>query len=123
MKLRRLSMAVTLLIAVGDIYALPPTVELSAMEQRVKACGACHGGDGISINTMWPNLAGQKEGYLAKQLKDFRSGARKDPLMGPMAKPLSDKDIADFAKYFSGLGAAAAPASHAAPASSPAPKP
>ena len=65
---------------------------------------ACHGANGISPNDIWPNLAGQKEGYLAKQLKAFRDGQRKDPMMAPMVAALSDADIADLAAYFASLG-------------------
>ena len=109
------ALAAVLLLVCGSAYAMRPGVELTPMEERAKACGACHGGDGISINPVWPNLAGQKETYLAKQLRDFRSGVRKDPLMVPMAKPLSDKDIVDFAKHFSSLQ----PAPQAAPPAAP----
>ncbi len=66
-------------------------------------CVACHGANGISANTMWPNLAGQKEGYLAKQMHDFKSGARKDPMMNPLVAALSDKDIEELSKYFSAM--------------------
>jgi mono/diheme cytochrome c family protein len=58
---------------------------------------------GISNNPMWPNLKGQKEGYLIKQLKAFRDGTRTDPMMSPMAKPLTDADIDNVAAYFSSL--------------------
>lgn len=44
-----------------------------------------------------------KKGYLAKQLKAFRDGTRQDPMMAPMAKPLSDDDIANLAAYFNSL--------------------
>ena len=74
-----------------------------AGKARAATCAACHGPNGISSNPMWPNLAGQKEQYLIKQLKAFRSGKRKDPSMGPMAKPLSDADIEDLAAYYAGL--------------------
>lgn len=69
----------------------------------VSTCIGCHGPTGVSASSLWPNLAGQKEGYLAKQLNDFKSGQRKDPLMGPISQSLSEQDIADLAKYFSGL--------------------
>lgn len=67
------------------------------------SCGACHGPVGISSNPQWPNLAGQKGAYLANQLKAFRSGERKNVLMGQMAAQLSDDDIANIAAYYSGL--------------------
>ena len=64
---------------------------------------ACHGAAGISGNDLWPNLAGQKPGYLVKQMKGFRDGARKDLMMSPMASSLSDDDIANLAAYFCSL--------------------
>ncbi|MCB1668129.1 MAG: cytochrome c [Porticoccaceae bacterium] len=77
--------------------------DAAAGQAKAAMCVACHGANGISTNDMWPNLAGQKEGYLAKQMKDFRDGKRNDPLMGSMAKGLSDADIANLAAYYSGL--------------------
>lgn len=70
---------------------------------RAASCAGCHGANGISNNPMWPNLAGQQQGYLVKQLKAFRDGSRNDPMMSPMAKPLSDADIENIAAYYSSL--------------------
>ncbi len=71
-------------------------------------CAACHGADGNSVNPAWPKLAGQGEGYLAKQLADFRSDKRNDPTMTAMAKGIaSDADIKDLVAYFSGQKAKA----------------
>ncbi len=64
---------------------------------------ACHGAAGISPNDLWPNLAGQKEGYLLKQIKAFRDGDRIDAMMAPMVKPLTDADVENLAAYFSSL--------------------
>jgi len=74
----------------------------SAQEGQTKstACVACHGVDGNSSNPQWPTLAGQHRQYIAKQLRAFKSGTRKDPLMSPMAASLSDDDIEDLAAYF-----------------------
>jgi len=66
-------------------------------------CMACHGAAGISPNGIWPNLAGQKEAYLVKQIKAFRDGVRVDPMMAPMVKALTDTDIDNLAAYYSGL--------------------
>ncbi|MCF7981018.1 MAG: cytochrome c [Pseudomonadales bacterium] len=77
--------------------------DVAAGKAKSMLCAACHGADGHSPNDLWPNLAGQKEGYLAKQLKAFRDGNRQDPMMAPMAKPLSDDDIANLAAYFNSL--------------------
>ena len=69
----------------------------------IGTCVACHGADGIGKAPQYPNLAGQKQDYLVKQLKAFRSGERKDSNMEPLAQPLSDQDIAALAAYFSKL--------------------
>lgn len=74
--------------------------DAAAGKAKSAVCGACHGPDGNSSNPLWPNLAGQHAAYLVKQLKDFKSGARKDPVMAPMAAPLSDQDMENLAAYF-----------------------
>jgi len=78
--------------------------DAAAGKTKAATCIACHGANGISGNDMWPNLAGQKEGYLVAQMKAFRDGQRSNPMMAPMAAGLSDADIADLAAYFSSLG-------------------
>ncbi len=77
--------------------------DAAAGKAKAATCAGCHGAAGVSAAPNFPNLAGQKEAYLAKQLKDFKSGARKDPMMSGMAAPLSDADIANLAAYFAGL--------------------
>lgn len=77
--------------------------DAAAGKTKAATCAACHGANGISATGMWPNLAGQKEAYLVKQLKDFRSGKRSDPVMNNFAKPLSDADIANLAAYYTSL--------------------
>lgn len=77
--------------------------DAAAGKAKAMLCAACHGANGISNNDIWPNLAGQKYGYLVKQIKAFRDGDRKDPSMAPMVKPLTDQDIENLAAYFSSL--------------------
>lgn len=77
--------------------------DIEAGKVKSATCAGCHGTAGISNNPMWPNLAGQKPAYLVKQLKAFRDGTRSDPMMTPMAKPLSDDDIANLAAYYNNL--------------------
>jgi cytochrome c553 len=67
------------------------------------SCVACHGQNGIGIIALYPNLAGQKREYLVAQLRAFRDGSRKNPIMSPMAVHLSDSDIEDLATYFASL--------------------
>lgn len=59
------------------------------------ACMSCHGPDGEGVAAAgFPRLAGLPAAYLSKQLEDFRSGARKQPIMEPLAKALTDEEIA-----------------------------
>lgn len=67
------------------------------------SCVGCHGPAGISANDLWPNIAGQKRDYIAKQLRAFHSGERTDPMMSAIAQTLTDADIVELAKYFSAL--------------------
>jgi cytochrome c553 len=77
--------------------------DVAAGKAKSATCTGCHGANGISANPLWPNLAGQKDAYLVKQMKAFRDGSRSDPMMTPMAKPLSDADIENLAAYYSSL--------------------
>lgn len=94
----------TLAIATAAMMAAPAfAADIAAGKAKAAICAACHGAEGISAIPMYPNLAGQKEAYLAKQMKDFKSGARKDPVMAPMAMPLTDADIANLSAYYASL--------------------
>jgi len=64
-------------------------------------CQGCHGQDGISMEGLIPNLAGQYALYIAKQLRNFQSGARTHQIMSAMAKTISDAELIDIAAYFS----------------------
>lgn len=63
-------------------------------------CGACHGTDGNSAIAMNPSLAQQHPAYIAKQLENFKSGARANPIMAPMAANLSPEDMKNLGAYF-----------------------
>jgi len=65
-----------------------------------ETCIACHGEKGIS-QTDFPSLAGQSAYAIYKQLHDYRSGARSDPQMSPLAQALSPSDLAAIAAYYS----------------------
>jgi len=74
--------------------------DAAAGKAKSAVCASCHGPAGVSSNPLWPNLAGQHEQYLAKQIKAFRDGVRKDPMMAPMVAALTDDDIANLAAYY-----------------------
>lgn len=77
--------------------------DAAAGKAKAAICAACHGATGISTVPLYPNLAGQKDLYLVKQLKDFKTGTRKDPVMAAMVMPLSDADIDNLAAYYSSM--------------------
>lgn len=78
--------------------------QLSAQaSSMLPLCASCHGLDGVSTEGMYPNLAGQKVEYLVKQLQQFKSRERNDPIMSPMAEPLSPEMVNELAAYFSSL--------------------
>lgn len=77
--------------------------DAAAGKAKAATCAGCHGAAGISAVPTYPNLAGQKEAYLAKQLKAFKDGSRKDPTMNAMVAALNDADIANLSAYFSSL--------------------
>ena len=89
-----LTTATTISCAAGDA---------AAGKAKSMTCAGCHGANGISAIPTYPNLAGQKEAYLAKQIKAFKDGTRKDPSMNAMVKALSDADIANIAAYYANM--------------------
>lgn len=72
----------------------------SAGKEKSQSCAACHGADGNSPSDMYPKLAGQNAGYIAKQLAAFKNGDRENALMSPMAANLSAEDMADLGAYY-----------------------
>ena len=93
-------------------YYAPPSARIAAASTtpvalRKKAedsCAACHGKAGEKPTLPdAPLLAGQESDYLVHALKAFRSGARDNPLMGAIAKPLSDADIDALSTYYASL--------------------
>jgi cytochrome c553 len=95
---------IILVISLGFSF-MAQAADIQAGKARSNTCVPCHGSNGISSNPVWPDLAGQKESYLALQLKAFRDGDRKHPLMTAMAQGLSDEDIANLAAYYNSLPA------------------
>jgi cytochrome c553 len=95
-------------VAAGNVHAAG---NIDAGKAKVEeVCSACHGANGASVSDTIPNLAGQKGKYIEIQLKALRDGTRPHPIMGAIAKQLTDDDIANVAAYFSSLQGAAAAA-------------
>ena len=100
--MKKTIISLSILLATG-LGVNAQAADVEAGKAKSATCAACHGQNGISASPIWPNLAGQKEAYLAKQIKAFRDGTRQDPSMAAMVKPLSDDDIANLAAYYASL--------------------
>jgi cytochrome c553 len=81
----------------------PASADAAAGRAKAQMCAVCHGANGLAVAPNTPHLAGQPEPYLVEQLKAYRSGKRAHEVMGVVAKPLTDADIADLAAWFASL--------------------
>ena len=71
------------------------------IEAKAQACAACHGQNGVPLDPKTvPIIWGQQVSYLVKQLHDYRSGERDNPIMSPIAKELAQGDLRKIAAYF-----------------------
>lgn len=95
--MKRIASTVLLLGMVSVAWAAGDPV---VGKQKAALCIGCHGVDGNSVNPDWPKLAGQHAGYIVKQIRDFKSQARKDPTMNGMAATVNDADIENIAAFF-----------------------
>ena len=108
-----LSLLVALLLAIGLESAFVQResndqlglLSLGDPDQGVQVaksnCMACHGMDGNGADPQYPKLAGQNLAYLYRQLWAFKKGARLSDVMSGIVAPLSDKEMADVASYYS----------------------
>lgn len=71
-----------------------------AGKSKSSLCQGCHGEEGLSLENLIPNLAGQYAPYIAKELRNFQSGARKHQIMSAMAKTINDDELDDIVAYF-----------------------
>ncbi len=85
------------LAVAATVHAADP----AAGREKSKVCAACHGEGGAAPIADNPKLAGQYYDYLLRALADYKSGARKNPVMSGMVANLKKDDMADLAAYFS----------------------
>ena len=69
--------------------------------EKAQLCDACHGEDGKPKEPDTPIIWGQYTGYLYIELRDYKSGLRKNDKMSPIAADLSKDDMMALAQYFS----------------------
>jgi cytochrome c553 len=89
----------------GTVWANDPLTSgrddaATGAQIAAKHCAACHGINGQGVTPEFPNLAGQNEKYLAKQLRDFASGQRESTVMDMKAAVLSECSIRAVARYY-----------------------
>jgi len=99
MKKKWLALSLALAFA-GTSSVLHAEGNSDAGKGKSASCVSCHGEHGNSMVSTFPKLAQQHSSYLIKQLRAFKDGTRKDPMMSAMAMSLSDADMADIADYY-----------------------
>lgn len=75
---------------------------------HVPACAGCHGPNGAGNGPgAIPNLAGQKTGYVAKTLRDYKSKTRsndRNQIMQDIAAKMTEKEIDAVALFLASMG-------------------
>ncbi len=87
------------------VPVLAGAADVAAGRDLAGTCRVCHGLDGVGTNPTIPNIGGQPEQYLVKQLQDFREGRRENEQMSIIAEGLSDEDILHLAAYYAAVTA------------------
>jgi cytochrome c553 len=83
------------------MIALPTISYAQGVEEKAQLCAGCHGENGIPQEKTTPVIWGQYQGYLYLELRDYKSGARKNDIMTPLAQTLERDDMMALALYFS----------------------
>ena len=83
-------------VVISAMLANPTSESIGRGATLAQQCAICHGPTGVSRADS-PNLAGQYPAVIFKELKDFKSGARANAVMSPIAPHLSDQDMVDLA--------------------------
>ena len=90
-----------MLVFTALVVSAADAADLNAGAAKAKeVCATCHGMDGASPQPDNPKLGGQYADYLAKALRDYKSGARKNPVMQGFASALTKQDIENLAAYY-----------------------
>jgi|SRR5262245_974719 cytochrome c553 len=95
-KMPRLLASLAVIIAI-----IPATAPAQSIEEKAQICAGCHGENGVPQQKSMPVIWGQHQGYTYLQLRDYKSGARKNDIMTPLAQTLERDDMMALALYFS----------------------
>ncbi|MBM3378700.1 MAG: c-type cytochrome [Betaproteobacteria bacterium] len=95
----------TLALAAALFAPLGQARDLAAGKAKAEeVCAACHGKDGVTtLDPSYPRLAGQHADYLLTTLQEYKSGSRKNAIMGAQAANLSRADMENLAAYYASL--------------------
>ncbi|MBC8305369.1 MAG: cytochrome c4 [Pelagibacterales bacterium] len=91
-----------ILIFSNNVFA----ADIDKGKEKSVTCVVCHGQDGVSVNPLWPKLAGQHASYLKSQLYEFQKGPngnRNNAIMYGISVVLSEEDIDDISAYYASL--------------------
>lgn len=99
-----LSLVFSLTLACLSLPAIAasPAVLPDTLAQRLTACTACHS-DKERGDAFFPRIAGKPAGYLYNQLRNFREGRRRSPMMTYMVEHMPDAYLREIAEHFSQL--------------------
>lgn len=95
----------SLIICLGVTGVAFAKGDADAGKGKVATCTACHGASGVSPAPNWPNLAGQGERYLVKQITEIKEGKRAVPEMTAFVSKLTTQDIEDIAAFYASQSA------------------
>lgn len=76
----------------------------TAGREKAAQCQQCHGLDGNSPTPQFPNIGGQHAKYIVQSLRDYKTGARQDPVMAAFVAALSEQDLKDLAAWYASQG-------------------
>ena len=96
-------LAISIFVTMLFASAAQADVAAGQSAYAARGCIGCHGAGGVSVVATYPSLKGKSADFIRKSLTDYRSGARKEPVMNAMAAGLKDKDIANIADYIDSL--------------------
>ena len=97
---RRFLISAIALAALGASAGVAAADLAAGKAKATEVCAACHGADGNSATADFPRIGGQYADYLAKALRDYKSGQRKNPIMAGFAQALTKQDVENLAAYY-----------------------
>lgn len=70
--------------------------------KAIATCKSCHGekGEGVAKN---PKLTGKTEADMVQSMKDYKSGAKPNPIMKALMAKMSDQEIENVAAYYASV--------------------